>query len=500
MEKKIYKILLSVFLVFLFITQLSAQNTLQQGINAVKKGDFLSAVNILSEVVKKEKSYDAYYYYGEALLKTGSFAKAEEYLKKALSEDDEGINAILSLGKLYTKQKKYDLAESYYKRGLKIEPENINLLIGLADNFSEQMKIDDAIKVLTLATTYSKENPKVYIGLGEAYLTRGTFKLAEDYFKKAISLNQNIASAYVGLGQVYFKQKKYNQALVELDKGITKDPNYADAYLLKGKILYFGNSYSEAAEAFNQYSKLMPGSQEGNSYYAKTLYAQGVQYIEKNIIEQAIPKLYDAMKILDDVIKNDPKSITGNLYSAYIYTELADIDTSNKVENYNKAIDYFKKVDLKNYEVEDLIKLAKLYSNLKNFDEAFPLYEKALKIDSTDAQIYYEWGKSLYKSENYSSALGKFQSAQDLGMKGYLPHLFKGFCYYSMKKYEDAIPEFKSAVEANPTYILAKEFLARAYRFAGKTDDAIKAYELVLEADPGNQEAIDVLKVLKKSN
>ena len=94
----------------------------------------------------------------------------------------------------------------------------------------------------------------------------------------------------------------------------------------KVKFLYFGGKFGDAAEAFKKYSALMPGSQEGNSYYAKTLYAQGTYYIDRNQIEQANEKFNEALKILEEVLKNDPKSIAGNLYTAYIYTEKADID------------------------------------------------------------------------------------------------------------------------------------------------------------------------------
>lgn len=490
---KIYLLTACIFLAFAVTS--NAQDNLQKGKDAINRGDFVTAVDVLSKAVATKQNYETYYYYGLALYRTGSLQKAEENLKKALSEDDEGIDAMITLGNLYSSQKKYDEANSIFKKGLKIDPESINLMIAQAQNYSLQGKIDEAIKSLTLATTISKENPNVYVGLGDAYKIRGSFKLAADYYKKAIALKK-LPSAYAGLADCYGKQRKYNEALVEYGNALNIDPNYADAYFGQGKILYFGGKYQDAAESFKKYSQLMPGSQEGNSYYAKTLYAQGTYLIERNQAEQGSEKLNEALKILEDVIKADPKSIAGNLYTAYIYTEKADLDETNKTEYLNKAVEYFGKVSLKDYDLEDLQKLAKVNSSLKNFDEADKYFKMAVVKDSTDYETYYEWGKSLYKAEKYEEALVKFQKSIDLGNTNEFATLYKGFCYYTQKKYLEAIPEFQSVTNTDPKFVMAYEFLARAYRFANKNEESIKVYEQILQLDPENKEAVEMIKAL----
>ncbi|MEI7484627.1 MAG: tetratricopeptide repeat protein [Ignavibacteriota bacterium] len=492
---KIYLLAACLFFAFTAIT--SAQDDLQKGKDAISKGDFVTAVDALTKAVASKQNYETYYYYGFALYKTGSVQKAEDNLKKALAQDDEGIDAMITLGNIYSEQKKYDEANSLFKKGLKVEPDNINLMIAQANNLSVQSKIDDAIIVLTRATSFSKENPKVYVGLGDAYKIRGSYKLAIDYYKKAIALKK-IPSAYAGLADCYAKQRMYNEAIVEYDNAINTDPNYADAYLGKGRILYFGNKYQEALEAFKKYSQLMPGSQEGNSYYAKTLYAQGSYYAERNQSEPANEKFNEALKMLNEVLKSDPRSITGNLYTAYIYTEKADLDEANKTEYLNKAIEFFNKVSIRDYDIEDLQKFAKVNTSLKSFDEAFKNYNMAVNKDSTDndSETLYEWGKSLYKAEKYDEALEKFQMSIDLGNKNMFARLYKGFCYYSQKKYIEAVPEFQEVVKTDPKFLMAREFLARAYRFSNKNEESIKAYEEILQIDPEHKEALEMIKAL----
>lgn len=494
---KIKLSLLSILFLALFALAANAQDDLQKGKDAIKRGDNLKAVEYLSKAVAKEQDYETYYYYGLALYRTGSIAKAEENLKKALAKDDEGIDAMIELGNIYSGQKKYDEANSLFKKGLKIEPDNINLLIAQADNFSAAGKIDDAIKALTLATTISKENPNVYVGLGDAYNIRGSFKLAADYYKKAIALKK-IPSAYTGLGISYAKQKKYNEAIIEFDNALKADPNYAEAYYEKGKILYFGGKFQEALDAFSKYSELMPGSQEGKSYYAKVLYAQGVNLSDRGQKDKAAEKFDEALKILEGVLKNDPKSATGNLFTAYIYGEKADIDEGKKEEYLKLALEYFNKVSIGDYDVEDLQKLAKANFGINRLEDAFRNYNMAVNKDSTDddSETYYEWGKTLYKAEKYEEALEKFKKSVELGNKSLFASFFMGLCNYSMKKYIDAVPYFQKVIEGDPQFMMGYEFLARAYRFANKDQESINVYEQILKMDPEHKEANDMIKAL----
>jgi len=290
--------------------------------------------------------------------------------------------------------------------------------------------------------------------------------------------------------------KKYNEALAEYDNAIALDPNFAEAYLGKGKILYFGGKYGDAAESFQKYSLLMPGSQEGNSYYAKTLFKQGEVYGNRREMDKANEKFDEAIKILNDVLTIDPNSITGNLFMAYTYTQKAFIDSSNAEKFQNKAIEYFNKVDRKDFEIEDLLKLAKLYVVQKKFTEASAEFEKAEKMDSTYVELYREWGKALFREQKYSEAYLKAVKAVELGGDDTYGHFYIAICLYADKKYIESVPSFKKSIEIDPTFLLSREFLARAYRFGNNIDEAIKAYEEVLKLDPTHQEAIDMIKAL----
>ncbi|MCX6166257.1 MAG: tetratricopeptide repeat protein, partial [Ignavibacteriae bacterium] len=208
----------------------------------------------------------------------------------------------------------------------------------------------------------------------------------------------------------------------------------------------------------------------------------------------------EALKILTEVLRADPKSFTGNLYTAYIYTEKEQTDSLAQVEQYQKAVEYFSKVPLKDFEVEDVIKYAKVNVQLRNFIDAYSLFDKAIKMDSTDSRIYYEYGKAYFKGENYENAVLYLKKANELGMNERSVYLFTGFSNFYLKKYEDALANFQDAVKADETFVLSYSWIAKCYIVLLKNDEAIKIYEKILTIDPGNEEAKDKLARLKVTN
>jgi len=177
-------ILIALALICIFgVVQSYSQDKLEQGIAAVKQGDYITAVGLLKSAVGTDQnSYNANLYYGIALQKTGSLAEAEKYLNNAVGIDNERPEAYEILGEVYSEQKKYDDAASKFAEAKKFLPLNktaedldkseISLIVEIlsqeADNSIAAGKVDKAIASLTQAKTYDINNPLIYVGLGDA--------------------------------------------------------------------------------------------------------------------------------------------------------------------------------------------------------------------------------------------------------------------------------------------------------------------------------------------
>lgn len=468
------------FFLFAFIFSINAfaQDNLKKAIDAVKKGDYVAARDLLKDVVKNNKDYEPNYYYGLALYKTGSLDDAEKFYKISLKDDDEGIGALKGLGDLFSTQKKYSDANGYYKKALKIEPENIDVMIAQAKNFSLDGKIDDAIKVLTLATTYSKENPEVYVGLGDAYSIRGAYDLAIKYYKDALKLDKNNSHAFFGLGGVYFTQGKYDDAIIAYKSATSLDPNYAEAHLEFGKLLYYNGDFPAAAFEFQQYAKLVPGSPEGNLFYGRTLYKQ--------------QKYDEAIALFEEVLKVFPNSNGANRYLGLIYLDKKDFD---------KALEYFGKIEEKELTGEDYTKIGILYAKKKSFTEAYKYFNKALTMDTAKvAGVYFELGTAQFDNNEYENCIVSFDKALENGLKQFPVYLYQGISYFYMKNYETALSKLQESIKLNDQFAFTYLWVGKSNVGLLKKEDAIKAYNKCLELDPTNEEALKDLKSVQLMN
>lgn len=448
-----------------------------QGVNAAKRGDYVKAVELLKSVADKQDNYEVYYYYGLSLLNTGSVKQAEKFLNKALKKDDEGIGALTALGDLFSGKKDYNKANSYYKRALAADPENIDVMLAQAKNLTLQGKLDESNNILLFAKTLKSNDPAIYVGIGDNYYYRRAFKPAEENYRKALEIKANYPSAHFGLGQIHFREKDYNKALDQYDNAIKDNPNFAAAYLEKGRLLYFSEKYDEALAAFEKYSKLQPGSIDALTYIAKVKYGQ---------------KKYDeALTILDEVVAKNPDE---DLSSAYKY--LAYVH--NEKEEYDKALEYFLKVPKNIFDTEDYIKLAQIYYNKKDMENAYKSFNEAIAVDSAESSIYYQLGIMQFNDKKYESAIESFDQSIQLGTKQLAAYVYKGLSFYSLQKYDDALKAFDLANTIDNSYVPSWLWKARSEVALNKLDEARLSYQRVLGLDPENQSAKEDLAILDR--
>lgn len=504
--KYIFLIFLVLFSSLVFNSVSYAQSDLRDGIDAFKSGNYLKALDLLKSAVNTDKTYEAYYYYGYALLKTGSLTDAEKFEKLAVDKDSERPEAFSVLGQVYSSQKNYIKAEKSFedaknflplnKPKSELETQEISMIVEVfsseAENFIAEgipEKIDKAITSLSIAKTYDNNNVILLTGLGDAWRARGAFELATTNYNAALAI-KNYAPAYFGLGKIAFSQKKFNDALDYFKKAINTDPNFSDAFFYQGLILYLSEDIKLALESFNQFAQLKPGSTRGKTYIAKCKYALGLRAESLNKKEEAAACFDEAMALLDSVLTVDPKSNEANKYKAYIFIERKD---------YQTALEYFNKVDEKEYDSEDLRKIAQVYVSQKDFPKAYDYYKKSLAQDSTDENTYFEYGKAQFTNQEYEASMVNFSKAIDLGLgaRNIGVIVYKGLALYNLKDYENAIVQFRKSLEADSNFALSWQWIGNSYAaIGGKKTEACDAYKKCLALDPNNQDVLEQMKRL----
>ena len=466
---------ISLGLILFITTGIFAQNK-RTGIDAVKRGNYLLGLELLKDVVKNDKDYDVNYYYGKALFETGSVEEAEVFFKKALQDEDDGVEALKGLGDVMRVQRNYLEANRFYERALKEDDENVEVMLSQGINFSQSGDVEKAVFVLTRAMNLDNKNPAVFNALGEAYYFGQAMPAAIENYKKALLLSNNKnAGAFYGLGNVYFRQRNFQDALESFQESVKADENFAEGYFMIGRILFLSENYYGAAEAFQKYSQLKPGTQTGNSYFARSKYALG--------------ELDEAERLLNEVLTIDPDNALAFKYLGYIETDK---------KNYDKALEYFEKVPEIEFEAEDYVKIAKIYNDKEQLTNAYRYLDKAIELDKENPEILYEYGIMQFNNKEYDAALLKFNQYQEIAGKSDASQVYKGLIKYTQEKYDEAIYEFEEAVRINDQFVLSYFWLANSYLANNNREKALENYEKVVALDPSNEDAVAQVERLKQ--
>ena len=118
-------------------------------------------------------------------------------------------------------------------------------------------------------------------------------------------------------------------------------------------------------------------------------YIVKVKYGQKNMI----------LQILEKVIAEHPSEdiASANKYLAYVFIMTR--------KNMTKHFEYFAKVPTTLFDTEDYVKLAQIYNNKKDYDNAYKYFNEELTSDSTDNSLYFMGIKAVQIRKKYDKAV-----------------------------------------------------------------------------------------------
>ncbi|AVR44876.1 hypothetical protein C7S20_06120 [Christiangramia fulva] len=111
---------------------------------------------------------------------------------------------------------------------------------------------------------------------------------------------------------------------------------------------------------------------------------------------------------------------------------------------------------------------------IENYEKAINQLQQCLKIDDTQAVVFFELGKNYRELENYEQAISNFKKAHELEPKreAILNFLFQ--TYGMTEDYAGAIETVKKLIPMDPKY---KEDLANLYLLNEEYDKALKTLD-----------------------
>ncbi|MBA4312762.1 MAG: hypothetical protein C0417_09045 [Chlorobiaceae bacterium] len=358
-----------------------------------------------------------------------------------------------------------------------------------------------AIKSFKEAVKDDKKNPQPYFWLGVTYLKTDSLGLAETAFVQARELDSKNWKIYDNLGDVYVGQKIPAAAVEQYRKAIEIGGKSAVIYMKIADVSRKARQYKEAAEAY--ISVLLIDSTNVTAMKElANIYFRAKQY------SNALPLYRDLVKLQPDTISYQ-KNYVKCLYEAKYYEELIPVaenirrfdstdedinmmlrDAYIQTRKYDKALLLITYQNPDSISVDELVKRAKIYYELKMIDSSISMYEYAYKRDSSRSDMYYEMAKLYNEKERYADAVMMFdKKIVTDSAPGY-----RWACYFQgaqslgkMKDYKRAKEYITKSIEYKPEYIEAWPLLAQYNEALGNSAEQgvanRKIIELILKVD-----------------
>ncbi len=348
-----------------------------------------------------------------------------------------------------------------FREATQNDPKNADAFYYLGLSFFKADSLDQAVPPLVQGRELAPANPKMYELLGDVYAKQHIYAGAIEEFKKAAQIDSANASLYLKIGELNRKLRKYNDAAAAYLRVIALDSNNVAAMAPLGNMYVKATQWANALPVYIRLAKLQPDSMNVQSTFVRVL-------AENQFWKDLIP-------VGERVIAKDPSNSMVETYLAEAYV---------KTGKGMQALDKYRKMDIKNMRIEDLISFARALKSVEQYDSTAIIYQLVLKRDSTRCDIPYDLGTTLMKLKRYEAAVKMFDRKIECDtMAGYrfASHLNAAMCLLQMKDFDQAKVHILKSIEIRPDNIQAWQTLAQCNLLLGSIDEGIEKYRKVVE-------------------
>lgn len=462
----------------------------------VEKHDYRAAKSAVDECLRQNPDDLAGHFWRSAIL-----IETRQY-KQARIELNKSLERLPHASQLYTLKSKLDFDEGKYQSScsnadlaIKYDPRNSNawsnravalvelnqtqqaavamlqacLLDGqtptMRNNLARVlMDINKPKEALAELNVVIKQKPDwsiAYINRSQAYLMLGKYNEALTDSNRAIALDPvHLPGFYTLRASIYWRMKKYSEAIADARKALSIDKNFGPGYYIIGQCHYMQHHYKEAIENCTQALRCSP-------QLALAFKTRGLSY--KQIGE-------------DKKARADLERCNAMKQTAGTYAVLANM--SVKEGCYEQALDDLSAMP------PDKAPLKQVPHNA-DYKKILALYEKMLKTNPNNNELYFERGLTYFAADKTDLACEDLeQYIKRLGGKGktIIPATTWLILGYRKLKQEDKVRQLLEILEKShspalrsPELLYLRGMLnAQKLLAANNNDDARTFVETVI--------------------
>lgn len=251
------------------------------------------------------------------------------------------------------------------------------------------------------------------------------YDVAAAEFKALVAKEPANADIYFYYGENYVQLEELDSANMMWQKGLSINPGSALNMVGAGKYLWYKGDTLAGKQQFTAALTL-----------TKNKNAEVMRQIGSVYINAPIQSLKQAVTILNQAIKLEPKNVEGHLLLGDALLELTPENASEAVKSYNAALALGNSPKV-------IVRKARVYQRSGNAEKANEMYMEAQDLDPTyapafraNAELNMKFSQSSRAIENWKKYL--LLNNSDYARYRYASSLFSG------KKYCEAVTEFET--------------------------------------------------------
>lgn len=333
-----------------------------------QEGDLINAEKFYLQAIKKYPAFRrAYKNLGFVNIQSGDYVSAINSISKSMELGDVDGRAYGLLAYSYLTQENYYPAEAAYRQAILMQPEVVDWKLGLARCLLEMGQYSDAVAIFETLIKNDPNNTDYWVLQSNAYLGLDESLKAARNLEVVQRLNKADIQTLSLLGDIYMNNEMPDLALnayllaaelaqdedldllIKSAKVLTLTVNYEQAETIIGKIR---NDFSDKIDEADDLELL--------TYEAKIARAKGQDDL--------------AASLLIQIIERDLLNGEAIIELAKYYADQGKLP---------EAITRFEQAQkIRKYERPALVAHAQILVNNKRYDEALPLLNRALRIES----------------------------------------------------------------------------------------------------------------------
>ena len=369
--------------------------------------------------------------------------------------------------------------------------------------------LDGALELLELAVQNEEEMQAMMLELKtDILLTRGSFEECIAACEEVLRMDERNYGAYLNKAKAEYELGYHRDALDDCQECKNLYPYAPQPYSIQAKIFTEHEEYETAQTILNQYTELVPTTDEiqfrqamlfaatEELQKADDLLAQIAEnwnseesdldtlervYFEHAEVKRAMGDYQASSLMIAKALQENPKSMEYLYFQSHIYRQLQMMD---------KAIESVR--TMLRYEPDNAVAHAKLgdflsEGNREEQEQAREEYQKAIACNPRHSYAYGRIGLFYEEEKNYEKALEYFNMQLEINPYDYY-YIERGNVYMNINEYEKALQDFEAARDESPESQYPYYNMGVALMQLGRYEEAIEHLKKSIALSDGEPE------------